>query len=164
MPSGQSGQMGLLLGQPWLRAVRALLGLLFRRPLVGVCIIPILADGSVVLMQRKDSGLWGFPGGLVDWGEDIAATARRELQEETGLTITRMGRLVGVYSSPQRDPRFHSVCVTVEVFVVGTPQVNDPKEALKVQRFQWSQISKLELAHDHAQHLQDYLAERTVLN
>ncbi|MEM6835284.1 MAG: NUDIX hydrolase [Cyanobacteria bacterium P01_C01_bin.120] len=152
------------MGQPWQRAVRALLGLLLRRPLIGVCVIPILPNGSVVLMQRRDSGRWGFPGGLVDWGEDIATTAQRELAEETSLTIARMGRLVGVYSDPQRDARFHSVCVTVEVFATGTPRVNDPKEAMAVSDFQWAQVRELNLAHDHAQHMQDYLANRTVLD
>lgn len=159
-----SGSPGLTLGQPWKRAVRALLGLLLRRPLVGVCVIPVMPDGSVVLMQRKDSGLWAFPGGLVDWGEDIATAARRELAEETSLTINHLGRLVGVYSAPQRDERFHSICVTIEAFVTGLPQVNDPKEALAVKSFQWSAVNRLDLAHDHAQHVADYLADRTVLD
>jgi len=153
----------LTLGQPWQRAVRALLGLLLRRPLVGVCLIPIMPDGSVVLMQRQDSGLWAFPGGLVDWGEDLATAAQRELAEETSLAIARLGRLVGVYSAPHRDQRFHSICVTVEAFVTGIPQVNDPKEALAVKSFQWSTVKDLELDHDHAQHLADYLADRTVV-
>lgn len=159
-----SSSPSLTLGQPWKRAVRALLGLLLRRPLVGVCVIPVLPDGSVVLMQRKDTGLWAFPGGLVDWGEDIATAARRELAEETSLTIDRLGRLVGVYSAPHRDERFHSICVTVEAFVTGRPQVNDPKEALAVKSFQWAAVNHLDLAHDHAQHVVDYLADRTVLD
>lgn len=158
-----NGQLSLTLGQPWQRAIRALLGLLLRRPVVGVCVIPILPDGSVVLMQRRDSGLWGFPGGLVDWGEDVASAAQRELAEETSLKIKQMGRLVGVYSSPQRDARFHSICVAVEVFATGLPQVNDPKEALAVQSFPWQVVSELSLAHDHAQHVADYLADRTVV-
>jgi len=155
--------LSLTLGQPWRRAVRALLGLLLRRPLVGVCLIPIMPDGSVVLMQRKDSGLWAFPGGLVDWGEDIATAAQRELAEETSLKVNRIGRLVGVYSAPQRDERFHSICVTLEAFVTGIPQVNDPKEALAVKTFEWSAVQHLDLAHDHAQHMADYLGDRTVV-
>ena len=151
------------IGQPWQRAIRTLLGLLLRRPLTGVCVIPILSDGSVVLMQRRDTGLWCFPGGLIDWGEDIATAARRELAEETNLNITQMGRLVGVYSSPQRDPRFHSICVAIEVLAAGVPQVNDPKEALAVQSFDWQTVETLPLDHDHAQHVQDYLANRIVV-
>ncbi|NEQ42557.1 MAG: NUDIX hydrolase [Leptolyngbya sp. SIOISBB] len=160
MPSRQVNQT---VGQPWQQAIRTLLRLLLRRPLVGVCIIPILPDGSVVLMQRRDSGLWCFPGGLVDWGEDIAQAAQRELAEETSLGVTDMGRLVGVYSSPQRDARFHSICVAIEVFATGYPQVNDPKEALAVSSFSWQAVKDLPLDHDHAQHVRDYLDHRTVL-
>ncbi len=42
----------------------------------------------------------GFPAGLMDPGETIAETARRELREETGLTLTRVIRSSPpVYSS-----------------------------------------------------------------
>ncbi|NER84169.1 MAG: NUDIX hydrolase [Leptolyngbya sp. SIO1D8] len=145
------------------RPVRVLLGLLLRRPLVGACVIPVLPDGTIALIRRRDSGLWGLPGGLMDWGEDISTAAQRELAEETGLTVARMGRLVGVYSKPQRDPRFHSVCVVIEAHVTGTPQVHDPAEVLAVDTFPAEAITHLSLDHDHIQQVQDYLAHRTVL-
>lgn len=145
------------------RAGRVLLGLILRRPIVGVCIIPILPDGTVVMMRRRDSGLWGLPGGLVDWGEDIATAAQRELKEETGLTVTEINRLIGVYSSPKRDYRFHSVCVAIAVHVRGVPTVSDPAEVMAVTAFTWDELTDLKMAHDHAQQLQDYLANRTVV-
>lgn len=145
------------------RAARVLLGLILRRPLVAVCVIPILADGRIVLMRRRDSGLWGLPGGLVDWGETLIIAAQRELKEETGLTIADVGRLVGVYSAPQRDERFHSMCVAIEVFVEGTPTVSDPEEVLAVSAFTWDDLKDLRLAHDHHEHIADYLANRTVI-
>lgn len=145
------------------RAGRVLLGLMLRRPIVGVCVIPVLPDGTVVLMQRRDSGRWGLPGGLMDWGENITTTAQRELKEETGLTVSQIGRLVGVYSSPKRDSRFHSVCIAIEIFVTGTPRVNDPKEVLAVTAFKWDELSHLKMAHDHARQMDDYRANRTVL-
>jgi ADP-ribose pyrophosphatase YjhB (NUDIX family) len=101
-----------MLGKVW-RPMRVLLGLLLRRPILGTSIIPHLPDGRVVLVRRSDNGRWGLPGGIVDWGEDIETAARRELAEETGLTVTAIGRLVGIYSAPQRDPRFHSICVAL---------------------------------------------------
>lgn len=145
------------------RAGRVLLGLILRRPIVGVCVIPVLPDGKVVLMRRQDSGKWGFPGGIVDWGEDIPTAAQRELQEEVGMTVSEVGRLIGVYSAPNRDSRFHSICVTLEVRVTGTPIINDPAEVSEISVFAWNDLKTLDLAHDHAQHADDYLADRTVI-
>ena len=145
------------------RPIRVLLGLLLRRPIVGTCLIPILPDGTVVLIRRRDSGLWGLPGGLVDWGEDVTTAAQRELMEETGLTTSSIGRLVGVYSEPERDYRFHSVCVVIELKVTGNPTINDPDEVLAVKAFSFEALSDLDLAHDHIRHVQDYLANKTVL-
>jgi ADP-ribose pyrophosphatase YjhB (NUDIX family) len=145
------------------RAARVLLGLLLRRPILGASVIPELPDGRVVLVRRRDNGLWGLPGGIVDWGEDITTTVQRELTEETGLTVLQMGRLVGIYSAPGRDPRFHSVCVAVAAQVTGTPRVGDPAEVLEIADFHRSDLLALPLSHDHAQQLQDYLAGHTVL-
>ena len=144
-------------------AVRILLRLILRRPLVGACVIPILSDGSVVLIRRKDSGRWGLPGGLIDWGEDIVTAARRELVEETGLRLIAVERLVGVYSAPYRDSRFHSICVALATTVEGTPEVADPQEVLEVQAFSLSEVSQLNLSHDHTRQLQDYVCGRTTL-
>jgi ADP-ribose pyrophosphatase YjhB (NUDIX family) len=99
----------------------------------------------------------------MDWGEDIATTAHRELAEETGLRIDQIGRLVGVYSSPSRDARFHSVCIALEVHAIGIPKVKDTVEVLAVTPFPLEQVMGLELAHDHARHLEDYLAHKTVV-
>lgn len=99
----------------------------------------------------------------MDWGEDVSTAAQRELLEETGLSVSRIGRLVGVYSSPRRDARFHSVCVALEVFVTGIPKANDPNEVLAVTAFKWDDLSELKMAHDHARQVADYRANRTVV-
>ena len=146
-----------------LRPVRTLLGLLLRRPIVGTSVIPLLPDGRIVLVRRRDNGRWGLPGGIVDWDEDIATAAKRELTEETGLTLTTVGRLVGVYSGAHRDPRFHSVCVALEAQVEGTFQILDQAEISAVQAFDISKLPLSELAHDHQQQLQDYFEGKTSL-
>ncbi len=83
---------------------QTILGIIFRHPITGTSIIPILPDGRIVLIRRRDNGLWSLPGGMVDWGEDVPTTIQRELMEETGLELVKIRRLVGVYSAPDRDP------------------------------------------------------------
>lgn len=143
--------------------LRVLLGLLLRRPILGACVIPILPSGEIVLVRRKDSGLWGLPGGIVDWGETVLAAAQRELYEETGLTFTGLDRLVGVYSAPGRDPRFHSVCVAIALHVEGIPQVADSRELLEIKAFAADNLPHTRLSHDHLRQLEDYFQGATVL-
>ncbi|SLN74387.1 ADP-ribose pyrophosphatase [Roseivivax jejudonensis] len=48
----------------------------------------VIRDGATLLVRRRnrpDAGLWGFPGGKLELGEDPQAAAIRELREETGL-------------------------------------------------------------------------------
>ena len=118
--------------------------------------VPVMTDGRIVLVRRRDNGCWSLPGGMVEWGEDIPTTVARELQEETGLQIMQIGRLIGVYSAPHRDPRFHSICTTVEVMVEGDLYIKDTHEICEVQAFIPTQIPMSELAHDHCQQLTHY--------
>lgn len=142
---------------------QTVLGLIFRHPITGTSIIPILPDGRIVLIQRRDNGKWALPGGMVDWGEDITTTVRRELTEETGLELVRIRRLVGVYSAPGRDPRLHSICIVVEAEVHGKMQVQDTLEVMGIQAFSPKSLPPGQLSHDHTQQLQDYFDGLTTL-
>jgi len=55
---------------------------------VGVLIRP---DGDFLLTSRPPGkvyeGYWEFPGGKLEQGESVEAALRRELQEESGVTI-----------------------------------------------------------------------------
>ncbi|MFC6665772.1 NUDIX domain-containing protein [Deinococcus radiopugnans] len=47
----------------------------------------VLKAGEVLLIRRGDNGLWDIPGGGRRWWETPARAARRELAEETGLSV-----------------------------------------------------------------------------
>lgn len=143
--------------------IQSALGLILRHPVTGTGIIPLLPDGRIVLIRRRDNGRWGLPGGIVNWREDLYTTVERELAEETGLELVNVKRLVGVYSSPDRDPRFHSICVVVEAEVKGTMKIHDSLEILDVKAFHPSEIPVGTLSHDHDQHLMDYFNGATTL-
>lgn len=53
-------------------------GVVYRRGPVGV---------EVVLVARLKEGLWALPKGTPEPGESLEETARREVQEETGLRV-----------------------------------------------------------------------------
>ncbi|MCU0694376.1 MAG: NUDIX hydrolase [Polyangiaceae bacterium] len=90
---------------------------LLRHPVVGVMAAARDADGRWLLVRRADTGTWAMPGGTVDWGETLSATLVREVAEETGARVERVGRVIGVYSRPDRDMRFHAITVLVHVLV-----------------------------------------------
>lgn len=59
------------------------------RPLIGVSTF-VRRGGSVLLVRRGKAPMqdvWAFPGGLVEFGESLAAAAAREVAEETGVTV-----------------------------------------------------------------------------
>ncbi|WP_250125435.1 NUDIX hydrolase [Chroococcidiopsis sp. CCMEE 29] len=143
--------------------VQTVIGIIFRHPIPGTSIIPILPDGRIVLIRRRDNGKWALPGGIVDWGEDIPTAVQRELAEETGLDLVKIRRLVGVYSAPDRDPRIHSICIVVEAEVKGRMKVQDTLEVMEIQAFLPTALPPGQLSHDHTQQLQDYFAGFTTL-
>ncbi|MGA1623639.1 MAG: NUDIX domain-containing protein [Synechocystis sp.] len=148
--------------QVW-RYATTLLKLLFRRPLTGVTLIPLLEDGRIVLVNRRDTGEWGLPGGLIDWGETVERSAERELAEETGLNLLKIDRLIGVYSSPRRDPRMHSISISLAVSGAGSLQVGDAGEIDQVKAFFPEEIPRGYLSHDHDAQLNDFFQKQTVI-
>lgn len=109
---------------------------LLRRPVVGFVVFARTPDGRVVLIRRGDTGDWALPGGTLEWGETLRKGLPRELMEEAGVELTEPGALLGVYSDPSRDPRFHAVTVVVSAKVSEPtrPPMN-PVEILEVRCF-----------------------------
>lgn len=103
---------------------------LLRRPVVGIAAAARTADGRWLLIRRSDTGTWALPGGTLEWGETLRTAIARELEEEAGVTSATIERVVGIYSRPDRDPRFHAVTIVVEARV--EPPTRPPMNPLEI--------------------------------
>jgi len=104
--------------------------ILLRRPVAGILAVARRPDGQLLLIKRGDTGTWALPGGTLEWGEPARETLVRELLEEAGATVLSTGRLVGVYSAPERDVRMHAVTIVVEAEVA--PELSGPENPLEI--------------------------------
>lgn len=121
----------------YLRLPKAALGVLrevgrhlLKRPVVGIAAVARDERGHVLLVRRGDTGTWALPGGTLEWGETLASTLPRELAEECGVDAPTNVEVCGVYSRPDRDPRFHAVTVVVRCTVKGPAR--GPKNELEI--------------------------------
>lgn len=50
----------------------------------------VIDDQNRILLARESDGTWDMLGGGLDHGEDPIACLKREIQEETGLIVTKV--------------------------------------------------------------------------
>jgi 8-oxo-dGTP diphosphatase len=119
----------------------------------------VLKGNEIVLIKRGKEpfkGSYALPGGFLNYGERLEECAVREVLEETGVK-TKVVELVGVYSSPDRDPRGHFVTAVYHLEPVGgmLKAGDDAKDA------EWVPLDKLpKFAFDHGKIIQDFLSKR----
>jgi len=116
----------------------------------------ILKNEKILLIKRKNppfKGGYALPGGFVEYGEKVENAVVREVEEETGL-LTKIDRLVGVYSSPDRDPRGHMVSIVFSLKVTGG-SLEGCSDAESADYFEIDDLPPL--AFDHGDIIADFL-------
>lgn len=94
---------------------------------------------ALVYQYRHPLGkrLWELPAGLLDAvGEDPLTTAKRELEEETGLAAGKWRVLVDLASSPGFSDEAVRVYLAEELSEVGRPQAEHEEADLTVHWFE----------------------------
>ncbi len=113
-------------------------------PNVGVGVV-VIKDNKVLLGKRKNAhgqGSWSFPGGHLEFNEELEDCARREVREETGLQIKNI-RLGTFTNDIFRDEGKHYVTLfMVADWDSGEPEVMEPEKCEEWGWFEWSKMSK----------------------
>lgn len=124
----------------YVEELRAVVG---HRPLIFVGAVVVIVDeeGRLLLEERKfPKDVWGLPGGLMELGESTEDTAKREVMEETGLTVDELN-LINVYSGPQHfvvaenGDEFYVVTIAYYSNKYQGELIVDQKESLSFQFF-----------------------------
>ena len=104
-----------------------------KRPLVGVGVM-IKKDGKILLGKRINSHgsmTWSFPGGHLEFMESLFECARREVFEETGISIKNL--YTGPFTNDMiKDENLHYLTVyVIAEHCEGTPFVKEPDKCLE---------------------------------
>lgn len=128
--------------------------IIYLDPKVAVGTIIRADDGRIALVRRAIEpgyGLWVFPGGYVDRGEEVRRAAIREAREEAGLDV-ELERLLNIYSYAHR-----SLIVIVYSARTSSVDVCTDDECLEGRFFSRDEIPWNELAFDSTrQALKEY--------
>jgi ADP-ribose pyrophosphatase YjhB (NUDIX family) len=125
---------------------------------LGVAVAAFDAERRMLLIQRRDNGLWAQPGGAVEYGEILAETARREAWEESGVTVEPTA-LLGIYEA--RRHGFQTIyhwqhVVFVATVTGGTPGPSD--ETLAAGFFTQAETGTLSISPGHDEPIRDAFA------
>jgi len=103
------GEIAALLasyGEPDARRIAAIFrsddGYVTPKLIVRSAVFSIAPEPRILMVRETADGLWTLPGGWIDLGESPAHAAEREVQEETGMSVTAH-KLAGVYDKRRHD-------------------------------------------------------------
>lgn len=110
------------------------------RPVLRVTAAVIERDGKVLVARRgpgqRFAGLWEFPGGKLEAGEDPARGLERELREELGIRA-RVGRFL--CAVPYRSP-----ALSLELLVFRADRVDGELRPVDHDEIRWLEPAELD--------------------
>ena len=124
-------------------------------------VVVVCPENKIALIERGKAP-WGHAmfGGHVEYEAPVEAF-KREANEELSINNISNLQLIGVYGTPGRDPRQHSVEVTYACTTKDTPVA--ASDAKRVHLYSIEEVKSLiktnKMAFDHGEILETYLAK-----
>jgi 8-oxo-dGTP diphosphatase len=129
---------------------------------VDAVVLTIRDDALQTLVVTRGNepfkGRLALPGGFVNLDEDLTAALRRELVEETGISLrAAQVEQLATYGRPDRDPRSRTISVAYIAVVgdVAEPAGGDDAADARWRPVSWLLARRDRLAFDHRVILQD---------
>lgn len=130
----------------------------YPRPAVTTDAIILKKETAEILLIRRAKDpfkdQWALPGGFIEMDEVLETACKRELKEETGLTVEKLEQF-RVYDAVDRDPRGRTLSVIFYGFVEKDAEVKGGDDAAEAGWFKMEYLP--ELAFDHADIILDFL-------
>ncbi len=126
----------------------------YPHPAVTVDIVALtIRDGQLKLLLIRRAGepyrgSWALPGGFVEMDEDLEQAARRELEEETGVSGVYLEQLY-TFGRPDRDPRERVITIAYYALIPSNRlQLRAASDAEAVGWFGMDELPELAFDHD----------------
>ena len=133
-----------------------------KHPIPVVRLIVKGPDGRVLILRRHHSEhgnrQWCLPGGKVDYGDSVAETVAKELEEETSLECLESRYLFFQDSLPAEPGKMHCINLYFECKTAGKLRLNSESDD-----FAWidaAELSRYELVFRNDEGLLQYWSEK----
>ena len=127
----------------------------------------ITCQGKLLLEKRRDSDVWGLPGGGCKKTETGRQAVAREIYEELGLRIPKdRFQKLAVYGEPGRIAAFRDGSVWRMVIVVygldlpEEPVLRISAESKELRFFTKDELKRIEIALTHSDIVEDWFINR----
>lgn len=117
--------------------------------IVPVAVAIIHKDNKFLLTERKGTDpedkqfgrVWHFPGGEIEFGEDIQTALKREIKEELNLTIKIESQIPHIFSALRSN--WHGLLIPHVCSIVGKENIVLDSESFQYGWFTYDEIIKL---------------------
>jgi len=132
----------------------------------GAACIIVNDRGMILMQERVNRENWGCPGGLMELEETVLETLKREVLEETGLSI-KEPTLLGIYTGSRYEGTYPNGDVTQSVLMVFftnnfSGQLKSDKESMSLKFFPLNNLPQPINKHhsEYINHYKEYIENK----